>query len=100
MSDGKQIVETTETVVGVGRPDPYPEIKIVPILSTDGDYDEWLALFANRNEVAEDYARALSRYGPVWEGYAPVNQAILRRWSMSGLKYIKERAWKIATQNL
>jgi len=69
--------------------------------ASEHEMDEWLSLFANRNEVAEEYARALRIHGLSGSyDYGPFNQAILRRWSMAGLKYIKERAWKIATRNL
>ena len=66
----------------------------------DSEWDEWISLFANRNEVAEEYARWLRAYGKDWTQAAKFNEAILRRWSPAGLRYIKERAWKIATQNL
>jgi len=69
-------------------------------VSVDREYDEWLRLFANRNEVADAYAQMLRQNGASWDGYKPVNEAILRRWSPSGLAYIKTRAWKIVTGNL
>jgi hypothetical protein len=62
-------------------------------------WDEWLRLFANRNEVAEEYAKMLRRWG-LSADYRGVNEAILQRWSPAGLKYIKTRAWKIATGHL
>lgn len=62
--------------------------------------DDWIRLFANRNDLAEEYATMLRRNGPSWGGWREINEAILRRWSMAGLKYIKTRAWKIATQDL
>ncbi len=66
----------------------------------DSEWDEWISLFANRNEVAEEYARWLRAYGKDWTQSVKFNEAILRRWSPAGLRYIKERAWKITTQNL
>lgn len=78
---------------------PRIEVTIEPI-ATDEDHDAWLRLFANRNEVAEEYAVLVRRNGMQWDGYAKINQAIVRRWSMAGLKYVKDRAWKIATGNL
>jgi hypothetical protein len=66
----------------------------------NGGWDEWLTLFANRNEVADEYARMLRLHGVEWGGYRFVNEAILRRWSPAGLRYIKERAWKIASFNV
>lgn len=77
-----------------------PRIVIEPLVVTDEEYDDWIRLFANRNEVAEEYAKLMRWHGTTWKGYAPINQAILRRWSMAGLKHIKERAWKITTGNL
>ena len=70
------------------------------LLAGNGTWDEWLSLFINRNDVAEEYARMMRLHGLKWGGYAYVNAAILRRWSPSGLAYIKTRAWKIATGNL
>lgn len=46
----------------------------------------------NRGEMAAVYARYLDERDIDWSA---VNSAILTRWSMSGLGYIKERAWKI-----
>lgn len=66
----------------------------------EAQWDEWLTLFANRNEVAEWYAASLRTRGAEWDTFQYLNRAILRRWSPAGLKYIKERAWKIATGNL
>jgi hypothetical protein len=31
-----------------------------------------------------------------WPGWRELNEAILRRWSPAGLRYIKEKAWKLA----
>lgn len=73
---------------------------MLSVCSTPAEYDEWLSLFANRNEVANEYASLMRHNGPSWDGYKPINEAILRRWSMAGLHYIKERAWKIATGKL
>ena len=70
------------------------------IAATTNEWDEWLSLFANHNEVAEEYASWLRAYGADWQQASKFNEAILRRWSPAGLRYIKERAWKIATQNL
>ena len=59
-------------------------------------WDEWLRLFANRDEVAEEYADVLRSTGVDWGGWREFNAAILRRWSPAGLRYIKEKAWKLA----
>lgn len=47
-----------------------------------------------RDDVAVDYAAALLAYGPSGE-WREINEAIIERWSMSALRYIKEKAWKI-----
>ncbi len=44
-----------------------------------------------RNDIAKTYALAMRSSFPT--DYAKVNAAIIERWSASGLKYIKERAW-------
>lgn len=52
-----------------------------------------------RDDVAMTYAFALRQHGRTSDDefdYALVNRAIMDRWSLSALKYIKERAWKIA----
>lgn len=50
----------------------------------------------NRNEAAVVYAEAIGAHPPGAEGpWSRINAAIKERWSMSGLAYIKERAWKI-----
>jgi len=59
--------------------------------------DAWLRLFANRDEVADEYARwILNGFTDDWSQF---NHAIIRRWSKSGLLYIKRRAWAIARDN-
>lgn len=58
--------------------------------------DEWVALFASRNEMAEAYADLLQTYGADWKAWPTLNLAIMDRWSESGLRYIKDRAWKLA----
>jgi hypothetical protein len=51
-----------------------------------------------RDDVALTYAFALRQCGP-WSSdevdFAKVNHAILDRWSMSALKYIKTKAWRL-----
>jgi hypothetical protein len=49
-----------------------------------------------RDGVAVDYAMALRAYGPSGE-WREINEAIVERWSVSALVYIKEKAWKLAT---
>ena len=45
-----------------------------------------------RKSIALTYAFALRSSVPV--DFAKVNQAIIDRWSFSGLEYIKKLAWK------
>ena len=47
-----------------------------------------------RDSVSATYALALQSSEPT--DWAKVNHAIIERWSLSGLEYIKERAWKLA----
>jgi hypothetical protein len=49
-----------------------------------------------REDVALTYAFAIRQWGPMDERYAVVNRAIMERWSLAGLKWIKTRAWKVA----
>lgn len=52
-----------------------------------------------RDDVAMTYAFCIRQSGP-WGSdeidYAVINEAIMERWSLSALKYIKEKAWRIA----
>jgi hypothetical protein len=53
---------------------------------------EQIDLGAKRREIAEIYEVALREGIAVnWER---INEAIIARWSLSGLKWIKERAWR------
>lgn len=56
--------------------------------------DEWLRLFASRDEVVEWYAQTLALLSAGWPGWPNVNAAIVKRWSLAGLRYIKTEAWK------
>jgi hypothetical protein len=47
-----------------------------------------------RDDVALTYAFGL-RDTPDEIDWSKVNHAIIDRWSMAALKYIKERAWKL-----
>ena len=49
-----------------------------------------------RNSIAMTYRLAMEadRDGREKIDWLKVNTAIINRWSKSGLKYIKERAWK------
>ena len=44
-----------------------------------------------RQQVADTYAILISKGH---KEFAEINQAILKRWSMSGLQWIKTQAWK------
>ena len=46
-----------------------------------------------RNDIALSYALCMVSSEPV--DWAVVNKAIIERWSVAGLTYIKERAWRI-----
>ena len=46
-----------------------------------------------RDDVALTYAFALRSRDEI--DWLKVNEAIIDRWSLSALKYIKERAWKL-----
>lgn len=58
--------------------------------------DEWVALFASRDELAVEYARLLIEREPNWGVWPLLNVAILERWSLSGLAYVKRKAWALA----
>ena len=66
------------------------------IFTSDADADEWVSLYSSRNDLAWDYLdllRTLPADSLTWK---VLNEAIVRRWSLAGLRYIKEKAWKIA----
>lgn len=44
-----------------------------------------------RQQVADTYAILIQKGH---KDFAAINQAILNRWSMSGLRWIKTQAWK------
>lgn len=47
-----------------------------------------------RDDVAATYALALgAREGVV--DWSKINHAIIERWSMSALRYVKEKAWRL-----
>lgn len=52
-----------------------------------------------RDDVAMTYAFCLRQSGPGWgDGsidYATINKAIMERWSIAALRYIKEKAWRL-----
>ena len=51
-----------------------------------------------RDDVKATYAFALYQADEV--DFAKVNAAILDRWSMAALRYIKEGAWRMARQRM
>ncbi len=50
---------------------------------------------ATRDDVAALYALGLRRSVIEESNWAKINQAIIDRWSMSALRYVKEKAWKL-----
>lgn len=44
-----------------------------------------------RNDVAHTYAILIQKGHQEWRS---INEAILKRWSPAGLRWIKEQAWK------
>lgn len=46
-----------------------------------------------RDDVIPIYRKLLLTKSPTWAGWQPINKAIIKRWSESGLKYIKKEAW-------
>ena len=58
--------------------------------------DEWVHLFASRDEIAEAYADLLVEKPATWGVWPTLNLAIMDRWSRSGLEYVKRRAWRLA----
>lgn len=60
------------------------------------DYDASVRACRNRQDMAAAYAILLREYGPEYPGWPQLNAAILRRWSPSGLAYIKRLAWQMA----
>ncbi len=50
-----------------------------------------------RNAVALTFAYCIRQRGEDEIDFKKINQAILARWSLSSLDYIKKRAWAICT---
>lgn len=48
----------------------------------------------HRDDVALTYAFCLRQSDEV--DFAAVNEAILHRWSIAALRYIKDKAWRLA----
>ena len=61
---------------------------------TTDEIIEKLKAVKNRNEAAVVYEEALDRETVGSVDWAKLNGYILTRWTMSGLKYIKDQAWK------
>ena len=47
----------------------------------------------SRDDCVSMYAELISLYDEI-KDWGSVNQAIINKWSLSGLKYIKREAWK------
>ena len=60
------------------------------------EWVEWVSMFANRNDLAHVYAKLLRNLDYDDPDWRYLNEAIIARWSESGLRYIKTKAWKIA----
>ena len=60
------------------------------------DYAAAIDTCASVRAASELYADALRTYGPDGVDWRQVNGAILRKWTPSGLEWIKRRAWRIA----
>lgn len=58
--------------------------------------DRFVAAFPSRDAMASAYADYLIAYGTEWPAWPALNLAVIDRWSVSGLRYIKEKAWGIA----
>lgn len=61
---------------------------------TTADAEQALSVAVNRADAARVYALCLR--APFAINWATLNRVILNRWSMSGLKYVKALAWKLA----
>ena len=71
------------------------EIRIVLVGAETLILDEIADSRMKREDIAQTYAfviRQLPANDPRWR---EINHAILDRWSMAALKWIKERAWKL-----
>lgn len=64
-----------------------------PPVSMQTSMDEWVALFATRDDLAVEYAELLKTKVPTSPTWAVLNLAIVNRWSKSGLNYVKVSAW-------
>lgn len=51
-----------------------------------------------RNDIAVFYANLLQFVPAISPAWPEINNAINERWSLSGLEYIKTKAWKIVKE--
>lgn len=72
-----------------------PNAANVPVLDKTA-LDRWVEQFGTRDDMANEYQRLLRTEGPNWHGWAALNLAIMDRWSMAGLRWIENRAWRLA----
>ncbi len=76
---------------------PRMGIRVLPdcdeLSAFEQSMDEWVALFASRDEMAVEYGSCLRQFTADWDRWPDFNAAILRRWSPAGLEYIKRKAW-------
>lgn len=64
---------------------------------TDADFVAWIMneiteKVYTRRDVAKTYAILIQKGH---KDFAEINRAILKRWSPSGLEWIKKEAWKV-----
>ncbi len=52
-----------------------------------------------RTDVALSYAFAIRQRATDNPDFRKINKAIIERWSMSGLEWIKNRAWKMVGES-
>lgn len=67
---------------------------------TDGQLQDVLddiAAARTRDDAATAYALAIVQPVP-FQAWKPINEAIIEKWSLSGLRYVKDRAWKLAAR--
>lgn len=62
---------------------------------------QFVSPYARRNDVAAMYGTVIlfsrfARPARMEADWSRVNAAIIARWSLSGLQYIKRRAWSLA----
>lgn len=62
-------------------------------MSQQGSAASMIPPDAKRIDAVPIYYKCLLMHSPRWSGWERLNAEIIERWSLSGLRYIKERAW-------